>query len=326
VNRGGYRCRHSLIPYDPAWDNIEAVQNKIEIKEDGKPRVRPENVSSVSTQLKSDAITIIKTTVVQKTLQKQITENAKDKRYLGTKKQTVLNPFQRKFEEKEFLISRFSTKDVGKVNLRNLSDRAASIVATVVEELNELADIYNVPKIRSIVSTAKSKSIASMGDGSLTVNYKYFNNPSNKGKTIKSATSMDDEDYLSGFKLGDDVSGEITSTPRNYDQWLEHKKTWVRPHNAFNYFEDEADKIRQTLYHEFAHAIHQLKNYSATNYRYPPLERALEKINFTKTGATRYSDKNAKEWFCENFSLYHMGRKDLVDPEFIDFLEREVLK
>jgi hypothetical protein len=30
VNRGGYRCRHSLIPYDPAWDDIEEVQEKVE--------------------------------------------------------------------------------------------------------------------------------------------------------------------------------------------------------------------------------------------------------------------------------------------------------
>ena len=35
VNRGGYRCRHSLIPYDPAWDAIPEV-NKI------KPRTKKE--------------------------------------------------------------------------------------------------------------------------------------------------------------------------------------------------------------------------------------------------------------------------------------------
>ena len=32
VNRGGYRCRHSLIPYDPAWDE-EEVQEQIKKEE-----------------------------------------------------------------------------------------------------------------------------------------------------------------------------------------------------------------------------------------------------------------------------------------------------
>ena len=22
INRGGYRCRHSFIPYDPEWENL----------------------------------------------------------------------------------------------------------------------------------------------------------------------------------------------------------------------------------------------------------------------------------------------------------------
>jgi uncharacterized protein with gpF-like domain len=33
VNRGGYRCRHSLIPYDPAWD-VEDVQKEIKKKQE----------------------------------------------------------------------------------------------------------------------------------------------------------------------------------------------------------------------------------------------------------------------------------------------------
>ena len=41
VNRGGYRCRHSLIPYDPAWDAIEEF-NKIEPKP--KTEVKPRSV------------------------------------------------------------------------------------------------------------------------------------------------------------------------------------------------------------------------------------------------------------------------------------------
>ena len=58
-----------------------------------------------------------------------------------------------------------------------------------------------------------------------------------------------------------------------------------------------------------------------------PIEKALtQKVTTVNGGATRYSSTNTKEWFAENFSLYHMGREELVDPKFIEFLENEVLK
>ena len=44
VNRGGYRCRHSLIPYDPAWDNMPEVKEKVGIV---KPRPKEETKTSV---------------------------------------------------------------------------------------------------------------------------------------------------------------------------------------------------------------------------------------------------------------------------------------
>jgi len=40
--------------------------------------------------------------------------------------------------------------------------------------------------------------------------------------------------------------------------------------------------------------------------------------------ATRYANKNQQEWFAENFSLYHMDREDLVDPEWIKFFKENV--
>lgn len=302
IDRGGYRCRHSFIPYDTAWDNIDAVQEKVEIKEDGKKRVRPENVSSLATQKKINEIDIIKTTVIQNKLQKAITENAKDPRYNQT-------------------LYRWSAE--GKVSLRNLNDKAASVVDTVVEELNELAAIYNIPKIRSIVTDAKMSAIAKMGSGNLRINYKYFNDPLSKTRY-----GLSSEDSLSNFKLGTDISKErkLTKSVKTREKYLEIKATWKRPHNGFNYFEDEADKIRQILYHEFAHAVHQLKDITTDTYRFPKIEKALSQVKYFKTGSTRYSDTNAKEWFCENFSLYHMNRKDLVDPAFIEFIEKEVLK
>ena len=61
-----------------------------------------------------------------------------------------------------------------------------------------------------------------------------------------------------------------------------------------------------------------------------PIEKALRNPAISRrvkgSSATRYSDENVYEWFAENFSLYHMGREELVDPNFIKFLENEVLK
>ncbi|HOU85294.1 MAG TPA: hypothetical protein PK158_10665 [Spirochaetota bacterium] len=38
---------------------------------------------------------------------------------------------------------------------------------------------------------------------------------------------------------------------------------------------------------------------------------------------TKYSDVDPFEWFAENYSLYKLGRTDIVDPTFIDFCKKE---
>ena len=35
--------------------------------------------------------------------------------------------------------------------------------------------------------------------------------------------------------------------------------------------------------------------------------------------------KNKYEWFAENFTLYELGKTELVDPNFLKFLEEKVL-
>jgi hypothetical protein len=58
VNRGGYRCRHSLIPYDPAWDE-EEVQEQIKQEEKknlgfGKSGSEEKNLLSSFKDIKDD--------------------------------------------------------------------------------------------------------------------------------------------------------------------------------------------------------------------------------------------------------------------------------
>lgn len=217
-----------------------------------------------------------------------------------------------------------------------MSDKASSMVNTVMKELDELAVKYNVPKIRSITASRRMRYIASMGEGNLSVNPKYFENVLNK--SVKTNMMLQKgEEYLANFKIGDDVSKEIYKLPTRmtYEQYQKAKATWKRPHNAFHYFPDELDKVRNIMYHEFGHQIHQMKfidkpevvaDFLKEKYGFiPPIEVKLGNIKIARTGSTRYSNKNTKEWFAENFSLYAMDRKDLVDPNFIKFLKKRYL-
>ena len=34
---------------------------------------------------------------------------------------------------------------------------------------------------------------------------------------------------------------------------------------------------------------------------------------------------DAQEWFAENFSAYHMGRTEIVSPEWLEFYKTEIL-
>jgi hypothetical protein len=59
----------------------------------------------------------------------------------------------------------------------------------------------------------------------------------------------------------------------------------------------------------------------------PPIEARLTKLWATKTKAardaqpSRYSNKDQYEWFAENFALYMMGNRKLVDDDLIKLIE-----
>lgn len=95
-----------------------------------------------------------------------------------------------------------------------------------------------------------------------------------------------------------------------------------RPFASGDYFADNADLGKATIFHEFGHNVHQQYFATRANLRSPPLEKWL-KSKFTKKSfyPTKYSETNPQEWFAENFALYNMGRKDLVDSEIKDLLD-----
>jgi len=315
IVRGGYRCRHTWIPTDPAWgeETVDEVPDEPVVEESEPELIRRGQRSSLKNPLTSQELNFVDSGLISSQLQKQITRNAKDDRY-----PPVGN-------------SRFNETNVGKVTgVEKLENEIASQLNAVMQELDELAELYNVPKLRSITVTAKGRALMSMGDGNLKINPKYFNknNVDRDTEVFRNAFTgkgyyQREADLGKKFKIGDSVTKERKKKP----------DTWVRPHNAFYYFDDEFDKFRNVLYHEFAHTVHQLKNRPKRIplYEQPPIEEKLTNKVFDegmyyKKGATRYSTQDVQEWFAENFSLYHMGKEQLVDPKFIQFLEDEVLK
>ena len=292
INRGGYRCRHSFVPYDPAWDDIEAVQTKVQpkvvnIKTSADVGT---NVSSLASPIKLEDITPVTKTYLVNKLTKQFQKNKDD--YV-------------KYEDGRFPVRHTGTKreNYGTVKFANKTSKGKfykwtetdyGIIEAMMQELDDLAVKYSVPKLRSISPNAGSN-VASMGDGKLNLNVKYLT---------------------------------LERTPSDVSLWKRGDELKSRPFTADSYFTNKLDKIRSTYYHEFAHQIHQQKFVgTTTQYFSPKLEQDLIQLGgkWRNQGATRYSEKNAKEWFAENFTLYEMGKTELVDPNFITFLKEKVL-
>lgn len=124
--------------------------------------------------------------------------------------------------------------------------------------------------------------------------------------------------------------------------WKPGDAVAARPWSVAQY-QAGINKVRSTLFHEFAHHVHQtLKKtekrrlFDPERRRFvdndPPLERRLtELFRATKIGPEReaflnrqpstYATANEKEWFAENFAAFVMGRRDIVDPVLLELIE-----
>ena len=116
-----------------------------------------------------------------------------------------------------------------------------------------------------------------------------------------------------------------------------------RPDHLRNYLADPMDRMRQVLYHELGHHIHQ--EYKV-KIREGFEDLPQSKLNWTRVTApvdawldrsstrtlltkgenaaktwSNYGNTNGHEWFAENFSFYWMGIRDKVDPRFITLMD-----
>ena len=293
VNRGGYRCRHSLIPYDPAWDAIEDVQAKIQPKATNikTSADAATNVSSLASPIKIDEIKQVSKTYIVNKLANQFVENNQDQR----------------FSKNKVRYKGRRLSDFGKVRLpTGFTNTDYGIMEAMLQELDDMAIKYQVPKLRGVKKTPlktyningrkfKAKAVANMGDGVIGL----------------------DPDQMAFRNIRNDLS-----------TWKRFDDVDKRPELGWDFYgDDKLAKIRHVYYHEFAHHVHNYKNINPKDIfslNFPDIEKKLKKLDTKLRGSSSYSDFTQKEWFAENFAFYHNGRTDLVDEKWIEFFEEFV--
>jgi hypothetical protein len=304
VNRGGYNCRHQFSYVNPDWYEEDGEESNI-LKE-ATPIIKKEskiNVTSFANPITLANIRTVPKSVSQARVTKSVTEGLKDKRYPLKPDGTPYN----RFRNSELI----GTSDIGL-----LSDEMATKVSVVFDELNDLAVKYNVPKLRGISTfSRKGGNLASMGDGTLKLNARSLHK-TKEGVAIG----------LRRLNIENNTNFKIVP------DWKQGDKIGLRPRIGYQYFDNDLDQIRQIMYHEFGHHVHQMRYVSQlqgkaveSTYTYgysfiPEVERKITKIA-NRSFPTGYAKTNGYEWFAENFSLYNMKKVDLVDPEFIKLIK-----
>ena len=295
IVRGGYNCRHQFSYVNPDWYEEDGKQSNM--LDEITPIVKKESKINISSFANPITLTNIRTVPIKESkarLQKQIDINNKDIRYPKNKN----GKFKTRFSGNE--------TGIGKVIFSNkLSDKSATAISVIFDELNDLADKYNIPRLRGVQVVKSKRFNAAMGDGLLKINEDY-------------AMAMIDKNLDVGktviWKYGDNVKN--------------------RPKSVKFYFDNGFDKFRSTIYHEFGHHIHQMKYVTNKTLNYdvykflPEVEIKLKKlfVNLNAKqgkfiGNSTYGDSNSVEWFAEQFSAYSLGLTNKVHPEFKKFIK-----
>ena len=157
IVRGGYNCRHH---FHPAFDFEDITEPKEEAPAPKKVAKKVETKSAI-----------------EKRLTASLAIAASDPRYVVDPSLDV--PFARyrpdsmKSGEGSFAAL---NRIVGKAKFPSkMTSEGAAVVADSLDELNQIADQYNLPRVRAISSVGRRKAAASMGDGVLSVDAEHFN-------------------------------------------------------------------------------------------------------------------------------------------------------
>ena len=215
----------------------------------------------------------------------------------------------------------------GQANLGGaFTPEAVALIAAVKAEIDAICDRFGVPRIRGMKSIkSNARTVARMGGGIMSFNPRYFND----WAALGNRSSL----------VGNRVQGGPTV---DYDPNVTFAD---RPYNNFMYYGTGIDRVRQVMYHEIGHHIHQMafpdktsilvdsKGNSLAYLSDMEIEVWLENnkrdilnINTKDALPSRYAAYNEKEWWCENFSEYFMGHKERSVPQFISLIESILLK
>ena len=300
IVRGGYNCRHQFSYVNPDWyegDNEES--QTLKTKDTIVKKEKGINISSFANPIAFASIRPVPVKESKARLTKQIDKNKLDRRYPRNEDGTIKTRFKG------------ADKYAGKVLVQGgVTDRGLTTLSVLFDELNDLADKYNIPRLRGIrVSPSKRYSMA-MGDGVLYVDSSYL-----KRYTPDKQTKL----KISKWKYGDPIKD--------------------RPFGATSFHDNELDKLRSVAYHEFGHHIHQMKyvnndaNYGSfgrTGFKAKVEERTKQliinerkKVPFSERliANSEYGDTNPQEFFAEQFSAYAMGKSDKVHPAFLKLIK-----
>jgi SPP1 gp7 family putative phage head morphogenesis protein len=187
----------------------------------------------------------------------------------------------------------------GKLKIQGgrLTNKEAYIIASMQDELSDLADIYNIPKLRGLEIKAHAGYSGSMGDGTLRINREWLNN-------LARSRGVSDFDF---------------------SDWSYKSSSLLKPRSGSQFFSEGTSKIRHTFYHEMGHHVHQMIGLSNKTVGYkgrfiPNVEKRLavlwEKHGLDQLGNSTYGQTNYKEWFAEQFAAHHMGESTRVHPVF----------
>ena len=183
------------------------------------------------------------------------------------------------------------------INGGKLTDKEAFVIAALWDEVNDLAALYNLPKLRGLQIKKSASFSGSMGDGTLRINREWLN------------------EMIEDFEIDD----------FDFSTWDYKASSLSKPRSVSEFYEEGTDRARHTFYHEVGHHVHQMTGVSNKTIGYtggytPNVEKRLavlwKKHGLSNKGNSTYGESNYKEWFAEQFAAHHMGQTTRVHPVF----------
>ena len=324
IDRGGFNCRHHFIPVDP--EHLAELEGGEVREEEEEPVSKPQ-----ARKIKYPSVDSV------------VAAGMADQRYPHKDGQHVLYA-DHKIQPKNLL---------GKVKLDKLEPHAREVVdKAIVDAQDAVVQMGGMP-IRAVrAKNLAGRTAASMGEGILSVDSSVVNRYARPLKPeIKAKIQSSGKEFLFAHKRFGELETEINaaiekgvtgkpldrlrskleqmkrrravakmdtqdlwSTGLNTTKWAADGDREDRAWIGAELFSQPDEQIRALVFHEMGHQLHD--SYGGMSYQGLTLGSELvqkaRKMDRTFS-PTKYADVNEKEWFAENFTLYHMGRKDIVD-------------